>query len=96
MIVLKCLLQTWMIEEIECGNTTFLEYLAKMQHIQKSATGKIQLDGVLLVMYAQMTRINLAVVHGEGVWAADKNTQHDVVLVYKGSGDFSPIEQGKC
>ena len=45
-------------------------------------------------MYAQMTDINLAVVHAEGVWATDKTTKHDVVLVYKGSGQFCPTEEG--
>ena len=84
-----------MIEEMEHLNTTFLDYLAKMQHVQKSLTLKIQLDGILLVMYAQMTGINMAVVHAEGVWATDENTKHDVILVYKGSGDFSPTEEGK-
>ena len=42
-----------------------------------------------------MTGINMAVVHAEGVWATDENTKHDVILVYKGSGDFSPTEEGK-
>ena len=65
-----------------------------MQNIQKTPSSKMQLDSILVVMYAQMTGINLAVVHGEGVWVTDENTNHDVILVYKGCGDFSPPEQG--
>ena len=83
-----------MIEEIDHLITTFLDYLAKMQQGKKSLTSKIQLDGIPLVMYTEITGINLAVVHAEGVWATDENTKHDVILVYKGSGDFSPTEEG--
>ena len=83
-----------MFEEIQHLNTTFLHYLAKMQQVQKSITSKIQLDCILIVMYAQMTSINLAVVHAEGVWATDENTKHDVVLVYKGLGEFCPTDEG--
>ena len=80
-----------MFEEL---NTTFFDYLTKMQNIQKSPSAKMQLDSILVVMYAQMMSINLAVVHGKGIWVTDENTNHDVTLVYKGSGNFSPIEQG--
>ena len=65
-----------------------------MQHVQKSTTSKIQLDGIMLLMYAQMTGLNIAVVHGEGVWVTNEHTKHDVILVYKGSGEFLPTEEG--
>ena len=80
-------------DKIEHVNTTFLDYLAKMQHIQESATSKIQLDGIMLVMYAQMTGLNIVVIHGEGVWATDEHTKYNVILVYKGSGEFLPTKQ---
>ena len=83
-----------MLDEILWLKMTFIDYLAKMQYVQKSSTTKIQVDGILPVMYAQMTGINLAVAHAEGVWATDENTKHDVVLVYKGSGEFCPTELG--
>ena len=81
-------------EELKSKKTNFLAYFAKMQHPQKSGVSSIQMDVMLLVLFVQMEGMNIAVVHGLGVWASDKNTHHNVVLVYKGNGEFLPTQKG--
>ena len=81
-------------EEFKSKKTNFLAYLAKMQHPQKSGVSSIQMDAILLILFVQMEGMNIAVVHGLGVWASDENTHHNVVLVYKGNGEFLPTQKG--
>ena len=69
-------------------------YLVKMQHPQKSGVSSIQMDAILLVLFVQMEGMNIAVVHGLGAWASDENTHHNVILVYKGNGEFLPTQKG--
>ena len=84
----------WISEEITKKKTNFFSYLVKMQHPQWPGVTSIQIDVLLITLFAQMEGINIAVVHGNGVWATDENTLHTVVLVYLGNGEFLPTQ--KC
>ena len=65
-----------------------------MQHPQWPGVASIQIDILLITMFAQMEGINIVVVHGNGVWVTDENTLHTVVLVYLRNGEFLPTQ--KC
>ena len=45
-------------------------------------------------MYAQMTGINLGVIHGNGIWYSDPTAHHTSLVVYKGLYVFVPTEPG--
>ena len=66
-----------------------------MQHEQKKGVSLIQIDGIMVVMFAQMVGLNIAVIHGQGIWYSDGHTRPHVVLVYKGSGEFAMTEKSK-
>ena len=80
-------------EELKSKRTNFLAYLAKLQYPQKSGVSSIQMDVMLLVLFAQMEGMNITVVHGLGVWASDRNIHHNIILVYKGNGEFLPTQK---
>ena len=65
--------------DLDKKEVNFQSYLAKMQHSLHPV------DGICLVMYAQMTGINLGVVHGNGIWYNDPTAHHTSLVVYKGS-----------
>ena len=82
-------------DELEKKGTNFYGYLARMQHEQKKGVASLQIDGIILVMFAQMVRLNIAVIHGQGIWYSDEVSRLHVVLVYKGSGEFAMTEKSK-
>ena len=65
-----------------------------MQHPQWPGVASIQIDVLLITLFTQMEGINIAVVHGNGVWATDENMLHTVALVYLRNGEFLPTQ--KC
>ena len=67
-----------------------------MQNPQRLGVTSIQIDAILITLFAQMQGINIAVVHGTGVWATDENTFHTVVLIYLGNGEFMPTRKCKA
>ena len=66
-----------------------------MQNPQKLGVTSTQIDAPLITLFAQMQGINIAIVHGNGVWVTDKNTLHTVVLIYLGNGEFLPTKKCK-
>ena len=82
-------------DELEKKETNFYGYIARMQDEQKKGVASLQIDGIILVMFAQMVGLNIAVIHGQGIWYSDEVSRLHVVLVYKGSGEFAMREKSK-
>ena len=81
--------QAWMQLQLDKAKTNFFGYLAKMQHSVHLV------DGILIVMFAQMISLNIGLVHRKGVWSSDPTQPHNLVLVYKGSSQFASTDKGK-
>ena len=52
-------------------------------------------DAYQIVMLAQMIRRNISLLYGNGEkWSTDPSMNDDIVLVYKGDGEFLPTDVG--
>ena len=68
---------------------TFWEY------INASSKDPTTTDAYQIVMLAQMLGRNISIMYGNGKkWSTDPTMQDDIVLVYKGDGEFLPTDVG--
>ena len=68
---------------------TFLEY------INASSKDPAMTDAYQIVMLAQMLSRNICIMYGNSEkWSTDPTMQDDIVLVYKGNGEFLPSDVG--
>ena len=67
-----------------------------MNDLQKPTTDKTNIDGIQMVVLAQMLQQNITIVHMEGFWSTDANMATDIVIAYTGPPQklFFPTQVG--
>ena len=68
-----------------------------MNDLQKPTTDKTNIDGIQMIVLAQMLQRNITIVHMECFWSTDANMATDIVIAYTGPPQklFVPTQVGK-
>ena len=85
--------QHWIGDALVASGTDYISYLSD---IKKPVTEKTMVDGIQLVIIAQMLGRNITLVTPENVWCSDSSMLHDIVIVYTGTPQkqFFPTQVG--
>ena len=62
-----------------------MDYISYLAELKKPCIDKTTVDGIQMVIIAQMLGRNITVVTPEGVWCSDSLMLHDIVIAYLGT-----------
>ena len=73
-----------------------LDYLAFITEVKKAATQSTVIDGVQMIIIAQMLGRNVTIVAPDSVWSSDSSMVPDIVIIYTGVPlkQFYPTQVG--
>ena len=85
--------QMWFAPVLESMGTNYITYMGELN---KLASDKTTVDGIQIVLIAQMLGQNITIVCPETVWCSDTSMKQDIVLCYSGvpNHQFFPTHVG--